>query len=122
MNTRCKLTTFFMLFIFGVLSVKSLFVDLEETSICDEFNHIHIFKSQNISKKISHQNNLAAQKSEEDQDCHQGHLVLTCSLNPYETFNFVKSHFALAYEIIYSIENHFKNSHLEPHRKPPKIS
>lgn len=119
-----RFTLYTLLFVFGFLSIKSLFPVFSENvhGDCQEFAHIHFFKV----KATSFGNDTISKNNKSDEDdnnysCHSSQIVYYFFPFPHEIYETKSSHKTI-FEIVLNLENNFKSPNLEPQKKPPRQS
>ncbi len=121
MRNRKRSIAILMLIILGVISLKVLLPNIGIYVDCNEFAHIHFHAFQkNELDKSNLQTNSAP--TESDDGCHEGKSVLSYSLFPAAVFNLELPNHDIIFNLVFILDSHFKSPHLEPHRKPPKVS
>lgn len=122
MTSVRQITTYFLLFVLGILSLKSVFGGAfeMENGDCQEFAHIHWSSwSQHYKQSLNPQiQNNASAKSRTL--CHEAKSVLSYSPFPTTLVEiFIEPHF-MVYNIDFNQVHYFKSPDPEPLRKPPK--
>lgn len=121
MRKKNHIIVLFMLFVFGVLTLKTVIVGAGDHGSCDEFGHLHI---QNVWSLIQgqHHHSEISSKTNNHLDCHEGKSLAGYSLQPQASLDFAAQIYQVSFAVIFKIDHHFKSPDLEPHRRPPKQS
>ncbi len=106
--------TYFLIFLFGFLSVKNLLLAEAHQGNCHEFGHIHMTELHDV-----HTGWHTHQKS--DEDCHEGKYVFDFSILPIDHFQWLPINHGVIHEVIANLESNVASPILEPERKPPRI-
>lgn len=106
-----------MLFIFGVLSFKTLLAPGIGLNNCDEFGHIHLYELESF-KKINTIHKVT--ESGEAKDCHEGKSFVGNFVFPARTFVISRPVYKTVFALVLSLDNNFKSPPIEPLRKPPR--
>ncbi len=114
MNKTNRYISYFLVFVFGFLSIKNLFANLIREGNCQEFGHIHLSEIHDTHEGIHRHDHR-------DEDCHEGKSVLNYSLFPAAVYTWLPIVFEMNYDVLFDPENNFISPDLEPQRKPPRV-
>jgi hypothetical protein len=118
-----KITLYALLFIFGVLSTQSLFLNAANVSEnhCGEFNHIHFYKIvHSHSAELKNPIHNSESNTDDDSDCHAYQNLASAYVPQTNIFDFKLTIPTLDFKTVFSEDNHFKSPYLEPFRRPPR--
>lgn len=117
MNQRKNSLKFFLVFVFALLSLKSLLPYGQNLpGSCDELGHLHLVVLSQKALKDS------ATDDSNSQTCHSGKSMTFYPAFPDESLNFLQADFDVVHELIFTVKSHFKTPYLEPHKKPPRLA
>jgi ABC-type nickel/cobalt efflux system permease component RcnA len=112
-NRSRRLTSYFLIFIFGFLSIKNLFSQFSYDDNCLEFGHIHMTELHDTHEGFHTHDH-------DDQGCHEGKSVFVYSLLPAFIFEWTAIVYKINFDVVFNLENNFASPFLEPDRKPPR--
>ena len=110
-----------MIFVFSVMTLKSLVADLNRESSCDEFAHLHLQNLVFPDLHDVHQAEISDQQKNR-KACQDGKILSGQMIVARPLLDFSRKHDEKRFSYPSEAKNHFKSPDLEPHRKPPKIS